>query len=251
MKSIRIFAALISLICECALSAPAQIIGLVPATDTVTVLSIGDIGPSMSYSLGTSPQGTDSIQFVAHDALYAGSPGPSHLIPRLSFLVSNPSAAYSYELWYVAESNDPPIRTQIIPDRGTHVYNGHGYLMLCVLDSNLRVDSLKVQTVVLWTDAINLGLDGLANSSTLQLMQNFPNPFNGQTTFQFYLPTEGDANLNVYDLLGRLVRSMTLGSRPAGTHTIHFQADELPSGAYVVTLRIATHVAVCTMVLLR
>jgi 3-phytase len=41
---------------------------------------------------------------------------------------------------------------------------------------------------------------------TFELVQNFPNPFNNRTHFRFTLPEKGLVSLEVYDVLGRLVK---------------------------------------------
>jgi hypothetical protein len=44
-----------------------------------------------------------------------------------------------------------------------------------------------------------------------------PNPFNPQTTIHYELASPGDLNLSVYDVTGRLVRSLVAGPKTAGT----------------------------------
>jgi hypothetical protein len=53
---------------------------------------------------------------------------------------------------------------------------------------------------------------GIENSSEslprgLTLLNNYPNPFNGSTTIRFGSPMEGRATLQIYDILGRIVKS--------------------------------------------
>ncbi len=45
-----------------------------------------------------------------------------------------------------------------------------------------------------------------------------PNPFNPRTTLHFSLPERGHVSLKVYDVEGRLVRTIEEGSFAAGEH---------------------------------
>jgi hypothetical protein len=49
-----------------------------------------------------------------------------------------------------------------------------------------------------------------------QLAQNTPNPFNPQTTISFIIGRAGHASLDVYDLRGRLVRTLVAGELETG-----------------------------------
>jgi hypothetical protein len=60
-------------------------------------------------------------------------------------------------------------------------------------------------------------------------MQNYPNPFTGQTQVPFWLPVEGQVWLRVYDLTGRLVLERS-GMFPRGSHRFELRAEELGTG---------------------
>ncbi len=72
----------------------------------------------------------------------------------------------------------------------------------------------------------------------LTLSQNFPNPFNPTTTISFTLPEASDVSLKVFDVNGREVARIASGSFSSGTHTIVFDATDLPSGMYMYRLEI-------------
>jgi hypothetical protein len=83
----------------------------------------------------------------------------------------------------------------------------------------------------------------------------FPNPFNAVTTISFTLPQAGRVELNVFDVMGRRVRSVigrTQGSPlPAGEHRMEFQGGDLPSGIYFVRLAAGEKSVIRKMVLLK
>ncbi len=73
------------------------------------------------------------------------------------------------------------------------------------------------------------------------LFENHPNPFYGITRVRFQLTREGPVRLGVYDLTGRVVRSLIQGIRPAGIHDIDWDgADDsgqrVDSGVYLFRL---------------
>jgi hypothetical protein len=71
---------------------------------------------------------------------------------------------------------------------------------------------------------------------TFNLDQNYPNPFNPTTNIRFTLGEAGPVSITVYDLLGRVVARPLNESRPAGTHSISFNASHLSSGVYLYRL---------------
>ncbi len=54
----------------------------------------------------------------------------------------------------------------------------------------------------------------------LVLGQNFPNPFNPSTTIKFATPQDARVSLAVYDLAGRVVRTLISGNLPAANHSV-------------------------------
>lgn len=68
-----------------------------------------------------------------------------------------------------------------------------------------------------------------------------PNPFNPRTEIAFDLPLAGEARLAVYDLGGRLVRTLAVGGLPAGHHVrtwdgVDDAGTTVASGVYILTI---------------
>jgi hypothetical protein len=69
------------------------------------------------------------------------------------------------------------------------------------------------------------------------LGQNFPNPFNPTTSFEFTLPEDGRATLKVYNMVGQEVAVLLNEEMKAGVyHQAAFNADRLASGTYFARL---------------
>jgi hypothetical protein len=68
----------------------------------------------------------------------------------------------------------------------------------------------------------------------------YPNPFNPTTTIPVNLTRDAAVRLSVYDVRGRLVRTLQDGVLPAGDHAFTFRGDGLGSGAYIARLETPT-----------
>jgi Secretion system C-terminal sorting domain len=70
----------------------------------------------------------------------------------------------------------------------------------------------------------------------LFLSQNYPNPFNPQTHFDVSLPFAEKIKINIYDMLGRQVETITDKKFTAGNYTFVWDATAYASGFYMINL---------------
>lgn len=52
------------------------------------------------------------------------------------------------------------------------------------------------------------------------IAQNYPNPFNPETRIAFNVPKQAEIRLNVYNVMGQLVRTLAAGSYSVGQHEV-------------------------------
>ena len=83
-----------------------------------------------------------------------------------------------------------------------------------------------------------------------------PNPFNHSTDLSFTLATTSNVRVDIYDILGRKVRTLSYDRLPAGEHEITWCGDSgsgatLATGVYFVRFEAGGYVAVRKMVLLK
>jgi photosystem II stability/assembly factor-like uncharacterized protein len=64
------------------------------------------------------------------------------------------------------------------------------------------------------------------------LSQNFPNPYNSQTTISYSIPSSSFVQIQIFDVLGREVSILLNEEKAAGNYKINFNASALTSGVY-------------------
>jgi len=74
--------------------------------------------------------------------------------------------------------------------------------------------------------------NGSIGSEGFTLHQNTPNPFSGSTQIEFTLPKAGSATLEIMDITGSMIYSITQNYQ-AGNHTQTIHADMLPAEGLV------------------
>jgi len=133
-------------------------------------------------------------------------------------------------------------------------------------DPNGKVEVDSIRYTVTEQD-IQLGRISLGNvvASAIpirsELLANFPNPFNPETWIPFKLQKSSDISITIYDVHGRLVRTLELGSIPAGTYQTKAKAaywdgtndigERVASGVYFYQLKASEFSASRKMVILK
>ncbi|MFA6457102.1 MAG: YCF48-related protein [Bacteroidota bacterium] len=79
------------------------------------------------------------------------------------------------------------------------------------------------------TDAVHLPT---SYPTAFALEQNYPNPFNPSTSIEYSLPKDSRVEIEVFDMLGRQVKTLVNEEKTSGTYKVRFNATSLSSGVY-------------------
>jgi hypothetical protein len=93
--------------------------------------------------------------------------------------------------------------------------------------------------------------DAAAMPVTHTLFQNYPNPFNPETTITYALPEAGRVRVEIYNVLGQVVKVLVDGEREAGYHSVQWDASNMVSGIYLYRLVSDSYRATKQMVLMK
>ena len=91
---------------------------------------------------------------------------------------------------------------------------------------------------------------------TYELKQNYPNPFNPTTTINFSIANKGAVRLQVYDILGKLVKTIVDREFEPGTYKATWDGTDhsniqVSSGIYLYKLEAGTFTSTRKMVLVK
>lgn len=78
-----------------------------------------------------------------------------------------------------------------------------------------------------------------------------PNPVKGMGIVRFALPAKSEFSLKLYDVQGRLVRTLAAGTREAGVHNVGLNGEGLAKGVYFYRLQAGAFSATRSLVVVR
>ena len=95
--------------------------------------------------------------------------------------------------------------------------------------------------------------------TSLSLTQNYPNPFNPSTTISYNVDVSGMVTLKVYDVMGRLVRTLVDGYKISGYESGYSvvwdgkdqQGQQVSAGLYIYSLQTPSGIKTKKMVLMK
>ena len=148
---------------------------------------------------------------------------------------------------------------------GTHP-SANGSLKVATLLLNFFKSDPTTSSWFLKMPTTDISREGLEIPGSISLAQNYPNPLNGRTNFEFSVATSSRRDLvlmnqdgrissfefvtlRIHDVLGREVATLVDRELPPGTYHIPFTADHLPSGVYFCRLVSGTYRETRAMIL--
>ena len=157
---------------------------------------------------------------------------------------------------YFLEYNANSIGTVKIASAGGKVDINHGHFATIVFEVSEEFnyetevslidwewnDGYLVSQPVSMNITYGLGIENDLIPKTFALHQNYPNPFNPVTQIRYDLPKPSFVEINIYDLMGRVVRNFISSSKNLGYHTEIWNAtnnsgEPVSAGVYIYTIR--------------
>jgi len=226
-----------------------------PYTFQIILSSNGDIvfqyalinSPANSNTIGIQNEnGTDGLE-IAYNETYAEA-NLAVLIrhPVFWLSVSPESGSLLYD-----ESTDLEVLFNA-DDIDEGIYTGQ-----ILISSNDPDNQLFSVACTLLVDITSIDDENLAViPEVFTLNQNYPNPFNPTTEISFGLPVTGHTTLDVYDIMGRKVKTLINKELPAGIHHVTWNSanddgDIIASGVYFYKLVQSDNVITRKMVMLK
>ena len=125
---------------------------------------------------------------------------------------------------------------------------------LCISPSGYAFaacDGKVYRTVTSTTTRVSPIAGIIGGPANFGLTQNYPNPFNPTTIINYQLPRNSFVLLEVFDMLGRKVRTLVNEKEYAGTHSVRVNGSNLASGVYFYRLQADRYVDTKKFVLLK
>jgi hypothetical protein len=123
-------------------------------------------------------------------------------------------------------------------------------------DGNQRIFGVTVDMGAYEHFYYIVGAEYDAPSTATRLGAPYPNPFNPSVTIAYELKSSERVELSIYDVGGRLVRTLVDGVRDAGVHEESWNGrdrsgNSVASGVYFVVMRAGAHTDIRKITLLK
>jgi len=232
--------------------------GVLTKDDDIKIYHIKPgLSPAVALALGF-PAG-ESFHFVLNDTIYGDTRIPPRGFTNAAFeAIQSPPVAYTYadgQYWdettyilpYEANFVEAALYYQTTNKEYIEFLRDENVTNSLGLDLyNAWVAQGRCAPVTMVTGYTELIIDptgiGDKPKAVTALYQNTPNPFNPSTTVRYSLSERQRVSIQVYDVAGRLVRTLVNEDRPAGVqevqwHGVNDNGQPVASGVYFFMMR--------------
>lgn len=196
-----------------------------------------------TLTIGGTPAGGCSASFqVMQDSINTSS--------FFLYLSSN-----NYNLIYTWDFGDGTSSTQQYP---THTYAGSGPYLICLTVSDANgctdtyCDSLYAGRASggLTITVVNPVVAGITdNSSLINSLENYPNPFSATTTIAYSIIQDASIELCILDLLGNKIAVIESGNKSSGIYQTDWSASNISAGIYMLQLKVNNQISTKKMMI--
>ena len=122
---------------------------------------------------------------------------------------------------------------------------GSDSIQLKLIESYNTNNNILVNINFLAQYAVTIDNDSL-NANSIQILACYPNPFNKSTLFQYKIGKRNHVRLDIYNALGKKVKSLVEEVQEAGNYVTKWDGSNgfnqpLPSGAYFIKMHSGEH----------
>lgn len=211
------------------------------------VINIGGFGmpPTLLSGTAQDPRFTviHAYQTFTGQYKFEGQGGDSLFIEVVFINVNNGGGAEGHAAIGVNATSFTEISIPMIYDPGNPQgwVPTHGNITITIIPPTGQIPHIGTYFIV-----DHFTFDGQPVSVELEkndfipdqfnLNQNFPNPFNPSTKISFDIAEESFTTLKVYNIQGEEVATLVNKRLAAGSYNADWNAENLPSGAYIYTL---------------
>jgi len=248
-----------------------------PGGDWNFLCSDNEVGPNVVYENFTCEnlEGIDAVRFWGldiHDdgGWYECNENPTEFeirfYPNIDSLpdIANPYCSFTivpqrintavyydgiYELIdYYAEFEHCDINTGWVSIQGT-LNDGNACVFFWGCSEDGDMMSYQYQNGSPVQQAYDLSFELYGSQTSIEnvellpaqfdMLTNYPNPFNAQTTIAFSLKESGNVSIDIFDVLGRRIDRLEMGYlNNTQVHTVSYDAGNLATGVYFYSLMV-------------
>ena len=99
-------------------------------------------------------------------------------------------------------------------------------------------DKAFLNGLIIEKDNTKVGKINKKPKINFSLIQNYPNPFNSSTVIRYNLEKSGYVKLNIYDIQGRIVKTLVDNYQEKGFYSQTFKPASLASGLYFTSMQV-------------